>query len=115
MFVRWRRKQRVDRNKLGPLLCAELVESHRVDCAPRQKTIAYLGGIREDCIGVVPGRHIKFWEGVTERLDKLGDDLAPDERENIEEVLAKRVRRATEAERAALIKFLTSPGLTKSV
>lgn len=106
MYVRWRRKQRVDRHKLGPLLCAELVESRRVDGAPRQRILAYLGGIREGRIEVALGRHINFWRGVTRRLDDLGDGLKPGERERVEEALAKRVRRVTDAERAELDEVL---------
>ncbi len=115
MYVRWRRKQRSDRKKLGPLLCAELVESRRVDGAPRQRTVAYLGGIREGCIESALGRHVKFWQDVTERLDQLGDGLTVEEREKIETALAKRVRRVTDAERAELDKLLASLGLTKCV
>ncbi len=106
MFVRWQRKQRVDRKRLGPLICAELVESRRVDGAPRQRTVAYLGGIREGCIESALGRHVKFWRDVTQRLDQLGDGLAPAVREKVEEALAKRVRRVTDAERAELDEML---------
>ncbi len=115
MYVRWQRKKRVDHRKLGPLLCAVLVESRRVDGEPRQRTVAYLGGIREGCIERFLGRHIQFWQDVTERLDALGDDLGPDEREKIEEALAKKVRRVTDAERAELDKLLASLGLSKFV
>ena len=113
MYVRWQRKQRADRDNLGPLLCAELVESRRVDGAPRQRTVAYLGGIREGSIDSKLGRHVKFWGDVTERLDKLGGDLAPGVREKVEEALAKRVRRVTAAERAELDELLASLGPTK--
>ena len=106
MYVRWRRKQRVDRHKLGPLLCAELVESRRVEGAPRQRTVAYLGGIREGSIEVAPSRHLDFWRGGARRLDKLGDDLAPEDREKVETALAKKVRRVTDAERAELDEML---------
>lgn len=59
------------------------------------------------------GRHVKFWRDVTQRLDQLGDGLAPDERKKVETALAKRVRRVTDAERAELDKLLASLGLTK--
>ena len=115
MYVRWQRKQRADLHKLGPLLCAELVESRRVDGAPRQRTVAYLGGIREGCIESALGRHVRFWRDVTQRLDQLGDGLAPGVREKVETALAKRVRRVTDAERAELDKLLASLGLAKCV
>lgn len=109
MYVRWNRKQRVDRKKLGPLLCAVLVESHRVDGAPRQKTVAYLGGIREFSIDSKLGRRVRFWGDVTQRLDQLGGDLAPEQRKKVETALAKRVKRPTDAEKLAeLEKMLAS-------
>ena len=52
------------------------------------------------------GRHVKFWRDVTQRLDQLGDGLAPDERKKVETALAKRVRRVTDAERAELDEML---------
>ena len=106
MYVRWQRKKRVDRNKLGHLLCAVLVESRRVDGEPRQKTVAYLGGIREGCVERFLEHHACFWRDVTQRLDQLGDDLAPEERKTVEEALAKRVRRLTESEFAGVKKML---------
>ena len=106
MYVRWQRKKRVDRNKWGRLLCAVLVESRRVDGEPRQRTVAYLGGIREGCVERFLGHHACFWRDVTQRLDHLGDDLAPAEREKVEEALAKRVRRLTESEFAEFDKLL---------
>ncbi len=112
-YVRWQRKQRADRRKLGPLICAALVESHRVDGAPRQKTVAYLGGIREGYIESALGRHLKFWRDVTQRLDQLGDGLTVEEREKVETALAKRVRRPTDAESAKLDESLASLGLMK--
>ncbi len=115
MYVRWQRKQRADRDNWGPLLCAVLVESRRVDGEPRQRTVAYLGGIREGCIESALGHHVKFGRNVARRLDTLGDDLAPAERKKVEEALAKRVRRVTDAERAELEKMLASLGLTKCV
>ncbi len=106
MFVRWQRKKRVDRDKWGQLLCAVLVESRRVDGEPRQRTIAYLGSIREGCIESALGWHVEFWHDVARRLDQLGDGLAPDEREKVEAALAKRVRRLTESEFAKVNKML---------
>ena len=106
MYVRWRRKQRADLDKLGQLLCAELVECRRVKGEPRQRIIAYLGGIREGCIEIVLGRHVRFWQDVAQRLDFLDDDLTTEERERIETALAKRVRRVTNAEGAELDEML---------
>ena len=115
MYVRWQRKKRVDRRGQGPLLCAVLVESRRVEGEPRQRTVAYLGGIREGCVESKLAHHVHFWQNVTQRLDQLGDDLGPGKRERVEEVIAKRVRRVTDAERAELDKMLANLGLKKSV
>ena len=74
MYVRWQRKKRVDRYKWGHLLCAVLVESHRVDGEPRQKTVAYLGGIRESFIDERENEHRAFWRHADKRLDELALD-----------------------------------------
>ena len=83
-------------------MTAVLVECRRIDDRPRQRTVAYLGSIREGGIKSTLARLVKFWLGVTERLDQLGDAITPEERERIEAALAKRVRRVTVAERAEL-------------
>ena len=101
MYVRWQSRARKRRGG-SPLLTAVLVECRRIDGRPRQRTVAYLGSIREGGIKSTLARHVKFWLGVTERLDQLGDAITPEEHESIEVALAKRVRRVTDAERAEL-------------
>ena len=99
--MRWQSRARKRRGG-SPLLTAILVECRRIENRPRQRTVAYLGSIREGCIESTLARHVKFWLGVTERLDQLGDAITPGERERIEAALAKRVRRVTDAEHAGL-------------
>ena len=101
MYVRWQSRARKRRGG-SPLLTAVLVECRRIDGRPRQRTVAYLGSIREGGIESTLARLVKFWLGVTERLDQLGDAITPEERERIEAALAKRVRRVTNAEQAEL-------------
>ncbi len=93
MYVRWQRRRRVRRGKSSPLLTAVLVESRRVDGDPRQRTIAYLGGIREAYVDVREWEHRAFWRGVDERLDALG--LDPEVRARVEASVEARVRRVS--------------------
>ena len=74
MYVSWQRRRRVRRGKSSPLLTAVLVESRRVDGEPRQRVIAYLGGIREAYVDEREREHRAFWRGVDDRLDALGLD-----------------------------------------
>ena len=92
-YVRWQRKKRVDHWKLGPLLCAVLVESRRVDGEPRQRTVAYLGSIRESFIDEGEMAHRALWQHADERLDELA--LDPEARAKVEAAVDSRVRRVT--------------------
>ena len=93
MYVRWQCRRRVRRRKSSPLLTAVLVESRRVDGRPRQRTVAYLGGIREAYVDEREKEHRAFWRGVDERLDALG--LDPEVRARVEASVESRVRRVT--------------------
>jgi hypothetical protein len=88
---------RADTRKLDVHWTAILVEASRVDGKPKQEHIAYLGGITESAIEILPQR-CYFWDEVTERLDKLGNRLSPEERQSIESAVAKRVALPTPAE-----------------
>ncbi len=92
MYVRWQSRSRLRSGK-SPLITAELVESRRVDGKPRQKVLAYLGGIREAYIDVRERSHRAFWLSVDAHLDKLGID--PKARARIEASVEARVRRVT--------------------
>ncbi len=97
MFVRWQRRSR-KRYGGSPLLAAVIVECRRVDGKPRQRTVAYLGGIRERFVGEHERRHEKFWNRVDARLDELG--LDPSTRASIEASIAARVPRVTDENQA---------------
>lgn len=93
MYVRWQRRGRVRRGRSSPLLTAVLVESRRVDGKPRQRVVAYLGGIREAYVDKREWEHRTFWRGVVDRLDALGLDL--ETRARTEASVESRVRRVT--------------------
>ncbi len=102
MYVRWKKRlrKRASQGEPSYLLSAALTESHRVNGKPRQRTIAYLGSIRNECIDLpfcLPRRD--FWQRVTTRLDAL--DLSASERATIEDVLGRVVPRPSEEEIAA--------------
>ena len=75
------------------LLTAVLVECRRVDGNPRQRVVAYLGGIREAYVDERERAHRTFWRGVDERLDALG--LDPETRARVEASVESRVRLVT--------------------
>jgi hypothetical protein len=57
-----------------------------------QKHIAYLGGIRESAIAIIPQR-CRWWDALNKRLDQLGDRISQENRRRIEAAIAKKVRR----------------------
>jgi len=103
MFVRWQERHRQG-NKYGradtPKLRAVVVESVRVDGKPTQRHVAYLGDIDAARTGIALNR-IWFWDAVTDRLDRLGNQITVEDRQRIEAAMAKRVPRPTPDERVA--------------
>jgi hypothetical protein len=121
MFVRWKKREKVSRKRMtwrmvrrgeasGPvgsyqvkttgkfLWSAVLVNCERRDGKPRQKIVAYLGGIDQECIKHTDHR-ASFWDGATRKLDDLGLDGAT--RRKVEASLTAVVRNPTARERAA--------------
>jgi hypothetical protein len=104
MFVRWQtycsqalipwRCPKTERTRLR----AVLVESVRVHGKPRQKHIAFLGSIAsDDSIDGTAGK--VFWGAVTQKLERLGNRVSPEERERILASIAAKVGgRPTDAE-----------------
>ena len=106
MFVRWKSRARKRHHRYGHpetprLLTAVLVESHRVDGKPRQRTVAYLGSIRDDLLDEADVRWL-FWRAMAARLDALG--LPSAERARAEAAILDVVPRPTEGESVAATK-----------
>jgi len=103
MFVRWqeRRRQGTKYNRVDTTqLRAVLVESVRVDGKPTQRHVAYLGSITDSGIEILAQRCF-FWVHVTERLDRLGNQITVEDRQRIEAAVAEKVPRPTPDERVA--------------
>jgi hypothetical protein len=83
MFARWQKQPRPNN---GIYWVAQLVSSTSVNGAPRQKHLAYLGGIAEDMKGDAEARH-RFWTKANAALKKL----KPKDRQKIVQSLAARV------------------------
>jgi hypothetical protein len=80
--VRWRKKERTETWADSPAdyLIAVLVESKRVDGAPRERTVSYLGSIRSDHLALVwPVKD--FWSSAERNLTAV--ELSPTMREKI--------------------------------
>ena len=76
---------------------AILVEAVRIDGRPKQQHVAYLGGITDSAIEILPQR-CYFWESVTKHLDQIANRLSPDQRQGIETAIARRVPLPTPVE-----------------
>lgn len=104
MFIRWKRRKKKQfgkyggrryRSDRGDSLYCVLVESQRINGAPRQKVISYLGSVDEGdrerlCV------RVDFWDEVLAKLDQ--QQLDPAARSKIEESIGLIVSRAPEDE-----------------
>ncbi len=112
MYVRWKRQRRRDVKRWDGgrganmlleeqwLLSAWVVASHRVDGAPRQRTLAYLGSIREGRL-TDAGWAALFWASADRKLGAL--NLPDPQRETLEARLTERVVRPSDADVARSI------------
>jgi hypothetical protein len=80
-----------------------LVESVRVNGKPTQRHVAYLASITDSAIEVDHQR-LSFWDKITERLDKLGNRISPEDRKSVEAAIALTVPRLSQEEREASIR-----------
>jgi hypothetical protein len=96
MYVRWNRRKRIKKiewvMKEGDYMYAVLVETHRIDGKPRQKTIKYLGGVGENNPSAF--RRMRFWEKAEKELASL--NLDPAARDKIIAILGKKVPKPSE-------------------
>ena len=104
MYVRWQsRKCAVYKSRHSPFSrddvhhAAILVESRRVNDAPRQQHIAYLCGFTTDQITNHWQRY-HVWNYLARRLDQLANKITPADRAMVERAIARRVPRPTPAE-----------------
>jgi hypothetical protein len=94
MFARWQKQQRPNG---GIYLVAQLVSAVLVNGSPRQKHIAYLGGIAEDMKDDIEARHA-FWSKVKAVFAAKKLKLKPEVQRKIENSLATKVRPVTKAQ-----------------
>jgi hypothetical protein len=93
VYIRWLRYDLTTRQ--GATRIAVLVESSKVGGKSRQRYIGYLGSCVERGS---PAARLKFWNAVTERLNRLGRRVPPADRATVEAALAERVPRPTRAQ-----------------
>jgi hypothetical protein len=102
MYIRWqsrkrRRSQYGDWRRPDIHWSAVLVENTRVNGKPNQRHVAYLAGFTESAIKIMAQR-CHLWDQIDHRLDRLGNQITPDDRRKIDAVLAARIPRPTAAE-----------------
>lgn len=99
MFVRWQSRRR-NRPEFGSWnaddvhWAAIIVESVRIDGRPVQRHVAYLAGFTESRIKI-PVQRCHVWDGVIERLDRLGNRITTADRQKIEAAISEKVPRPT--------------------
>ena len=101
MFVRWKRRMLRGERSPSYVLYAVLVESQRVNGAPRQRVVRHLAHIKEMYLDATAHREW-FWQRVDWHLDDLA--ISPDDRARIEEKLSTTVARPTAEELVELEK-----------
>jgi hypothetical protein len=101
MYLRWQSRKR-ERPQFGwqgqdTRWSAVIVETARIGGKPKQRHVAYLVGFTESAIKI-DAQRCHLWDHISARLDQLGNQITPDDREKIEAAIAKKVRRPTVAE-----------------
>ena len=105
MYVRWQSRERRrqafpnPKRRKGPDIhwAAILLESKRIKGKPKQRHIAYIGGITASAIDTIHQR-CWFWDAVQKRLNRLGKQVSPEDRKKIEAIIAEKVPRPTKAQ-----------------
>jgi hypothetical protein len=97
VYKRWIERPPKTPGYYGTGLSLILAESARVNGKPRQRHIAYLGGITAlDIENIVYRCH--FWDSVSAAFNKLGNEVPPADRKRFEAAIADRVPRPSSAE-----------------
>lgn len=103
MFLRWIERKHApqrygkDKGKAETVWTAVLVESQRVDGAPRQRHRATLGTIGSSRIEHA-GARCRFWDDAMAAFAKLGKSVPAEDRQRFEAALAARVPRPSRDE-----------------
>jgi hypothetical protein len=106
MFIRWITRLNVTPDADGRQDTAYslvLAESRRVKGKPKQRHIAYLGGINDHGIKQ-PSHRCEFWHQVTAAFDRLGNQVMPEDRKRFETAIAAKVPRPTAKQRNAYVR-----------
>jgi hypothetical protein len=90
MFIRWIERPSKTPGYDATALSVILAETKRIDGKPRQRHIAYLGGITDEQIKC-PDSRCYFWDSVTAAFDRLGNQVMPSDRQRFEAAIAERV------------------------
>ena len=90
MFIRWIERPSKTPGYDATALSLILAETKRIDGKPRQRHLAYLGGITDDQIKS-PGSRCTFWDSVTAAFERLGNQVTPSDRQRFEAAIAERV------------------------
>jgi hypothetical protein len=109
MYVRWQSYKKVHEQKVVHW-SAVLVEAVRVDGKPRQRHIAYLGGLEVQDPEAPGYQHpdnksrrnanqCMFWKRALETLEFLGNRVSPNDHKKIVAAVVKRIPMPTEAEK----------------
>jgi hypothetical protein len=99
MFIRWQSRER-NSSQFGRYgeadICwmAVLAETKRVDGKPQQRHIAYLGSITDSAMKI-DAQRCHFWDGISARLDALGNQITQADRKKVEAAIAEKVTRLT--------------------
>ena len=104
MFIRWQKYRSVaywKKNTPITRIKAVLIEAVRIDGEPRQKHIALIASYQPSQLDQISTRSI-FWRHARQQLDRIGDQITPEDRSKVEAALAQRVSPTTAAEDAAL-------------
>ena len=95
MFVKWHTRTSVEGGY--DRVRAILVEAKRVRGKPHQRHVGFLGSFIQGEQGDVAERY-QFWNSARQVLDRLVNQISPEQRTSFEKALAERIRPLTPAQ-----------------
>jgi hypothetical protein len=102
MYVRWQARKR-RRSQFGRWQDSDIhwsavaVENKRVSGKPTQRHVCYIIGFTESAAKIA-SQQCHLWDHISERLDRLGNQITAANREQIEVAIAKKLPRPTPAQ-----------------